>query len=154
MCIDLDIIIGWRLISNITLELFIGIGQLTLLSLNPFIGKILPYSPRYESEIRHIEIRHSETKHCILPQTIHKCSSPPFEDHTIEKEGNTRNKYQLSTLYKLIRPKKYWLPCRSAGKESTWIQGTPVQILSREDPLEKGQAVHSSIQAWRTPWTI
>ena len=33
--------------------------------------------------------------------------SPPFEDHTIEKEGNTWNKYQLSTLYKLIRPKKY-----------------------------------------------
>ena len=23
----------------------------------------------------------------------------------------------------------------------------------REDPLEKGRAIHSSILAWRTPWT-
>ena len=28
-----------------------------------------------------------------------------------------------------------------------------VQPLSREDPLEKGMAAHSSILAWRTPWT-
>ena len=26
-------------------------------------------------------------------------------------------------------------------------------ILSREDPLEKGMANHSSILAWRIPWT-
>ena len=25
--------------------------------------------------------------------------------------------------------------------------------LSREDPLEKGVATHSSILAWRIPWT-
>jgi len=29
----------------------------------------------------------------------------------------------------------------------------PVQSLSREDPLEKGMATHSSIPAWRVPWT-
>ena len=28
-----------------------------------------------------------------------------------------------------------------------------VQILDREDPLEKGMATHSSILAWRIPWT-
>ena len=28
-----------------------------------------------------------------------------------------------------------------------------VRSLSREDPLEKGMAIHSSILAWRTPWT-
>ena len=28
-----------------------------------------------------------------------------------------------------------------------------VQSLGREDPLEKGMATHSSILAWRTPWT-
>ena len=27
------------------------------------------------------------------------------------------------------------------------------QSLSREDPLEKGMATHSSILAWRAPWT-
>ena len=30
---------------------------------------------------------------------------------------------------------------------------TLVQPLGREDPLEEGMATHSSILAWRTPWT-
>ena len=30
---------------------------------------------------------------------------------------------------------------------------TRVQSLGREDPLEKEMATHSSILAWRTPWT-
>ena len=30
---------------------------------------------------------------------------------------------------------------------------TQVGSLSREDPLEKGMAAHSSILAWRIPWT-
>ena len=33
------------------------------------------------------------------------------------------------------------------------IQETWVQSLSWEDPLEKGSATHSSILAWRIPWT-
>ena len=32
-------------------------------------------------------------------------------------------------------------------------QEMQVQSLGREDPLEKGMATHSSILAWRTPWT-
>ena len=30
----------------------------------------------------------------------------------------------------------------------TWLQS-----LSQEAPLEKGMAIHSSILAWRIPWT-
>ena len=30
---------------------------------------------------------------------------------------------------------------------------TQVPSLGREDPLEKGTATHSSILAWRIPWT-
>ena len=33
------------------------------------------------------------------------------------------------------------------------IQETLVQLLGQEDPLEKGKATHSSILAWRIPWT-
>ena len=33
------------------------------------------------------------------------------------------------------------------------MQGTGVQSLGREDPLEKGMATHSSILAWKIPWT-
>ena len=32
-------------------------------------------------------------------------------------------------------------------------QETQVQSLGREDPLEMGMATHSSILAWRIPWT-
>ena len=30
---------------------------------------------------------------------------------------------------------------------------TPVQSIGREDPLKKEMATHSSILAWRIPWT-
>ena len=33
------------------------------------------------------------------------------------------------------------------------VQETWVRSLSQEDPLEKGMATHSSILAWRIPWT-
>ena len=33
------------------------------------------------------------------------------------------------------------------------MQETQLQFLGWEDPLEKGLAIHSSILAWRTPWT-
>ena len=32
------------------------------------------------------------------------------------------------------------------------VQGTWVQSLGREDPLEKEMATQSSILAWRIPW--
>ena len=40
--------------------------------------------------------------------------------------------------------------CGSAGKESACNMGD----LSWEDSLEKGKATHSSILAWRIPWTV
>ena len=33
------------------------------------------------------------------------------------------------------------------------IQEIQVQLLGREDPLEKGVATHLSMLAWRIPWT-
>ena len=35
------------------------------------------------------------------------------------------------------------------AKWETWIRS-----LGGEDPLEKGTATHSSILAWRIPWTL
>ena len=34
------------------------------------------------------------------------------------------------------------------------MQETPDGSLSWEDPLEEGTATHSSILAWRIPWTV
>ena len=48
---------------------------------------------------------------------------------------------------------KYRLPCSSNGKESACNAGDQVWSLGWEDPLEKGMAIHSSIVAWRIPWT-
>ena len=45
-----------------------------------------------------------------------------------------------------IWKKKIWQPM-----QVMWEM--PVQSLSGEDPLEKGMATHSSILAWRMPWT-
>ena len=46
------------------------------------------------------------------------------------------------------------LPCGSVGKESTCNVGDWVWSQGWEDPLEKGKATHSSILAWRIPWTV
>ena len=33
------------------------------------------------------------------------------------------------------------------------MQATQVQFLGQDEPLEKGMATHSSILAWKIPWT-
>ena len=33
------------------------------------------------------------------------------------------------------------------------VQETQVRSLGGEDPLEEGMAAHSSLLAWRIPWT-
>ena len=45
-------------------------------------------------------------------------------------------------------------PCGSAGKESACNVGDLCLILGWKDPLEKGKVTHSSILAWRIPWTV
>ena len=45
----------------------------------------------------------------------------------------------------------------SAGKESACNMGglrPQVRFLNWEDPLENGMATHSSILAWKIPWTV
>ena len=38
-------------------------------------------------------------------------------------------------------------------KNSPAMQETRIRSLGWEDPLEKGMATHSSVLAWRIPWT-
>ena len=46
-------------------------------------------------------------------------------------------------------------PGGKVGKESAVqeMQETWVQSLSQENPLEEGMATHTSILAWKIPWT-
>ena len=45
-------------------------------------------------------------------------------------------------------------PVGSVVKNLSAMQETWVQSLSWEDPLEKEMTTHSSILAWRIPWTV
>ena len=42
---------------------------------------------------------------------------------------------------------------KSPPAEAGDIKETQVRSLGGEDPLEEGMATHSSILAWRLPWT-
>ena len=44
-------------------------------------------------------------------------------------------------------------PVGSDGKQFAYNAGDWASIPGWEDPLEKGMAIHSSILAWRIPWT-
>jgi len=49
----------------------------------------------------------------------------------------------------------FGFPCSSAGKKKSACNvGDLGLIPGWEDPLEKGKATHSSILAWRIPWTV
>ena len=63
-------------------------------------------------------------------------------------------------LHKSFNLSLPWLPHPLNGnhniqmvKNSPIMQETQVPSLGWEDPLEKGMATHSSILAWRIPWT-
>ena len=43
--------------------------------------------------------------------------------------------------------------CASIPGSSEDKESAKVQSLGQEDPLEKGMATHSSILAWKIPWT-
>ena len=50
-------------------------------------------------------------------------------------------KFQSSLVAQLVK--------KPPAMRETWVQS-----LGWEDPLEKGKATHSSILAWRIPWTV
>ena len=45
-------------------------------------------------------------------------------------------------------------PVAQLVKNTPAMRETWVPSLGWEDPLEKGKATHSSILAWRIPWTV
>ena len=55
----------------------------------------------------------------------------------------------------VLENSRHWcgLPTWLSICGSPTMQETQVRSLGQEDPLEKGMATHSSILAWRIPWT-
>ena len=63
------------------------------------------------------------------------------QESTRERTGYPLQYSWASLVSQLVKnPPAIW---------ETWVQS-----LGWEDPLEKGKATHSSILAWRIPWTI
>ena len=62
--------------------------------------------------------------------------------HISSKLGKYRNKSGLTLfIAQLVK--------NPPAMQETWVQS-----LGWEDPLEKGKATHSTILAWRSPWTV
>ena len=59
----------------------------------------------------------------------------------------------------LLRGRKLYLSSYQASLVAQLVKNPPAaqiwdRSLGSEDPLEKGKATHSSILAWRIPWTV
>ena len=65
---------------------------------------------------------------------------------------NTLHHILLFSIFLISNQKKH-IPSASEGKEPACNAGDPGSIPGLEDPLEEGMATHSSILAWRIPWT-
>ena len=85
------------------------------------------------------------TSHLSLSSSCHH-SSPPHQQKSL---NDTLLPCQP---FPLFFSSQKW-PGGSDGKESACNRETQVWSLGWEDPLEKGMPTHSSILAWRIPWT-
>ena len=61
---------------------------------------------------------------------------------------------KTSQVGKTIIHSRLSFPSGSDSKEFACNVGNLGSIPGWEDPLEKGKATHSSILAWRIPWTV
>ena len=74
-----------------------------------------------------------------------QCRRPQFNSW-VRKIGWRRDDYPLQYSWSSL--------VAQLVKNLPAMWKTRVQFLGWEDPLEKGKATHSSILAWRIPWTI
>ena len=92
----------------------------------------------------------------FYPPSVSSASLPLFEKVSVFNA--IASKYEKPILYSFCReqyPLQYsWTPIvAQMVKNPPAMWETWVRSLSWEDPLEKGMATHSSILAWRIPWS-
>ena len=74
-----------------------------------------------------------DSRHCVYCEQIHT--------------GTQHNRDNVMPKRKDWESRKHWAWKRAKIKE-TWVQS-----LGWENPLEKEMTIHSTIPAWKTPWT-
>ena len=79
-------------------------------------------------------------------------TSLPQNCKILKKSLKKKKKKQLGKVFR-ENPFSTQLPCGSDGKESSCNAGDMGSIPGLGDSLEKEMATHSSILAWKIPWT-
>ena len=99
--------------------------------------------------------------HCCPANKFFSTIFLGFPNSSVGKESTCRRPWFNSWVGKIhwIRDRLPTLlflgfPCGSAGKESSCNAGHMGSIPELGRSLEKGKATHSSILAWRIPWTV
>ena len=83
--------------------------------------------------------------------SLSRCS--PTQTHTFRKTLIQGEKLRMSvSIYIILSFPQAFLVAQMV-KNLTAMQETRVRSHGQEDPLEKGMTTHSSILAWRIPWT-
>ena len=82
------------------------------------------------------------------------CGAPVVYLELCSGTGDTKmNTNSLAFQGFMLSQRTESYPGGSAVKNLPAMQETRVLSLGQEDPLEEGMATHSSVLAWRIPWT-
>jgi len=99
------------------------------------------------------------TSHFTEPQGSHLKNEKKIKN-LFPEMGKHEMRSQIKALTTKFSPNKCMLlldrqshPVAQTVKNLPAMQETRVRSLGWEDPLDKGMAIHSSILAWRIPWT-
>ena len=76
----------------------------------------------------------------------------PFNSSYTTGQGTKVIPFTMSIPILFQQPEK-WASLVAQLVKNPLAKETPVQLLGWEDPLEESMASHSSILAWRIPWT-
>ena len=88
----------------------------------------------------------------ILPSCISTTQTPSTTVFSIEISLHFLGCFINEITHYIIFPRASLVA--QLVKNLPAMQETGVQSLGWEDPLEKKKAAHSSILAWRIPWTV
>ena len=85
-------------------------------------------------------------------------SNIPVGHHEVSVQGEIPH-IKVRCTFSIVTSLAFKVKCNDSSlvaqrlKHLPVMQETWVRFLGREDPLEKEMATHSSILAWRIPWT-
>ena len=126
-------------------------SRLVILDLKPMLSMTLCYSNSSRSSISQIgwQCKRPHLRVGTLPPTSGEVVLPLY----LLSSWLRAYRYLTLAPFPVQQLFRSYLVAQLVKNPSA-MQGAWVQPLGWEDPLEKGKATHSSILAWRIPWTL